>query len=118
MTDKQIDAMIQELEESELDDDNVCVKYRPLKSEVPILINALKMYKASLSDNKMEQVAALFGKKLDEEFEIVLPKGRLKKCKFTADRGLLYYDRISHEWCKNYAHLDWLTRSKAVVVDD
>lgn len=68
--------------------------------------------------NKMQQVAAMFGKKLGEEFEIVTPSGRIRKVKFTADRGSLYYDRIENEWCKNYALLEWMLRGKAVIIDD
>ena len=68
--------------------------------------------------NKMAEVAALFGKELEEEFEIVTPKGRVRTVKFTAEHGLLYYDRIEREWNKNYAYLDWLVRGRAVIVDD
>ena len=71
-----------------------------------------------MAENKMEQVAAMFGKELDEEFRLVMPSGKIKECKFTTDRGLLYYDRIDREWHKNYAHLDWLLRGSAVIVDD
>ena len=70
-----------------------------------------------MSDNKMAEVAALFGKKLNEEFEIVTPAGKVRKVKFTTDRGLLYYDRIEREWNKNFGFLNFLCEGKAVVVD-
>lgn len=66
--------------------------------------------------NKMEQVAALFGKKLGEEFEVKY-ETKTKTWKFD-ERGLLYYDNKEHEWRKNYAYLDFLIRGKAVIVDE
>lgn len=71
-----------------------------------------------MRDNKMEQVAALFGKKLNEEFEIVTPTGKVRKVKFTTDRGLLYYDRIEHEWNKSFGFLNFLCEGEAVIVND
>lgn len=68
--------------------------------------------------NKMEAVAKLFNKKLGEEFEIVTPKGRVRTVKFTAERGLLYYDRIEREWNKNFGYLNFLCEGKAVIVDE
>ena len=68
--------------------------------------------------NKMAQVAALFGKELGEEFVILTPRGKLRKVKFTADRGLLYYDGIECAWNKNFGYLNFLCEGKAVIVDE
>lgn len=69
-------------------------------------------------ENRMAEVAKLFGKQLGEEFEIVTPKGRIRTVKFTAERGLLYYDRIEREWNKNFVFLNFLCEGKAVIVDE
>ena len=74
--------------------------------------------KKSDNKNKMQQVAALFGKKLGEEFSILTPIGKFRKVKFTADRGLLFYDCIERGWHKNYAYLDLLSRGRVVIVYD
>jgi len=71
-----------------------------------------------MAENKMETVAKLFGKKLDEEFKILTPKGRIRKVKFTADRGLLYYDDFEHEWNKNFGFLNFLCEGKAEIIDE
>lgn len=68
-----------------------------------------------MAENKMEQVAALFGKKLGEEFDVRF-NGKLKCLQFDEQRGLLYFD--GNEWRKNYAYLDWLVRGRAVIVDE
>lgn len=65
--------------------------------------------------NKIEVIAQLFGKKPNEEFEIVTPSGKVRKVKFTTDRGLLYYDRIGNEWNKNFGFLNFLCEGKAVI---
>jgi hypothetical protein len=67
--------------------------------------------------NKMGVVAALFGKKLGEKFDVKYRDVKVKTCKFE-ERGLFYYDRIDNEWRKNYAYLDYLIRGKAVIVND
>ena len=71
-----------------------------------------------MAESKMEQVAAMFGKKLGEEFIILTPTGKLRKVKFTANRGLLYYDDFEREWNKNFGFLCFLCEGKAVIVDD
>lgn len=68
-----------------------------------------------MAENKMEQVAKLFGKKLGEEFDVRF-NGKLKYLKFDEQRGLLYFDE--NEWRKNYAYLDWLVRGRGVIVDE
>jgi hypothetical protein len=65
-----INRMIHELEDADIDDDGVCVRYFLYKSDVPILVNALKMYRGFMAENKMEVVAALFGERLNHNFKI------------------------------------------------
>ena len=68
-----------------------------------------------MAENKMAEVAAMFGKKLGEEFDVRF-NGELKCLKFDEQRGLLYFN--GDEWRKNYAYLDWLVRGEAVIVDE
>lgn len=70
-----------------------------------------------MNNNKMAEIAKIFGKELDEEFSILTPRGKIRKVKFTADRGLLYYDNVEHEWNKNFGFLNFLCEGKAVIVD-
>jgi hypothetical protein len=71
-----------------------------------------------MAENKMSQVAEMFGKKLGEEFTV---KGRYKNkihCIFCKD-GLRYHNGVVIEWQKvaDYILTDLLT-GKAVIVDD
>jgi nitroimidazol reductase NimA-like FMN-containing flavoprotein (pyridoxamine 5'-phosphate oxidase superfamily) len=68
-----------------------------------------------MNENRMAEVARLFGKKLGEEFDVRF-NGKLKCLMFDEQRGLLYFN--GDEWRKNYAYLDWLVRGKAVIVDE
>ncbi len=68
-----------------------------------------------MSDNKMAEVAKLFGMKMGDEFDVRF-NGKLKCLKFDEQRGLLYFN--GNEWRKNYAYLDWLVRGKMVIVDE
>jgi hypothetical protein len=117
MTENDIDTMIEELEESEIDDDGVCVRYRPYKREVPILVKALKAYKASLVENKnkMEAIAQLFGKKLGERFTVRTVIGAYCDYIFT-DSGL-YVDNGRLDINDHYCLLKLLL-GEAVIVDD
>lgn len=47
---KAIDQIIAELEVAEVDDDRVCLNYRPYKREAPIIIEALKFYKEHIAE--------------------------------------------------------------------
>lgn len=70
-----------------------------------------------MAENKMEQVAALFGKKLGEEFIVKTRyKGDLK-CKFT-NRGLYYFDECVHFWGNTSSYiLEDLLTGRVVIVD-
>lgn len=46
---KAIDQIIAELEAAEVDDDRVCLKYRPYKDEAQIIIEALRLYKERIT---------------------------------------------------------------------
>ena len=71
-----------------------------------------------MAESKMAAIAQLFGKKFEEEFVILTPRGKLRKVKFTADRGLLYYDGIVQEWSKNFGYLNFLCEGKAKIVEE
>jgi hypothetical protein len=65
--------------------------------------------------NKMEVVAALFGRKLGEEFEV---KDKYKTewhCKFTK-RGLMYLDKTFFDWQESGDYLlQFLLIGEAVI---
>jgi hypothetical protein len=69
-----------------------------------------------MAENKMAEVAKMFGKKLGEEFgikrEIVTNKAR-----FTKD-GLEFYDFLSDQWIGFNKPLQELLTGTAVIVDD
>jgi hypothetical protein len=71
-----------------------------------------------MSENKMQAVAEMFGKKLGEEFIV---KGRYKNkihCIFCKD-GLRYHNGVVIEWQKAaYYILTDLLTGEAVIVDD
>jgi hypothetical protein len=68
--------------------------------------------------NKMKFVAALFGKKLGEEFTVKDKYKTVWHCKFTK-RGLLYLDKTFFDWQESGDYLlQFLLTGKAVIVDD
>jgi hypothetical protein len=125
MTD--VDKIIRELEEADIDDDGVCVRYFPYKSDVLILVNALKMYRGFIAQkqNKMEVVAALFGKRLGEEFKI-------KRFRYSSDgnrltfvnnarfseNGLEIYDTRFEQWRVFSEENREILTGEAVILDD
>jgi hypothetical protein len=68
--------------------------------------------------NKMQAVAEMFGKKLDEEFTV---KDKYKTewhCKFRK-RGLLYLDKTFFDWQESGDYLlQFLLTGRAVIVDE
>lgn len=72
-----------------------------------------------MAENKMEQVAALFGKKLGEEFTMSLRKDKYK-AKFDNERGLIFHENPPYKpvWSTNSAFLRLLLTGEAVIVDD
>lgn len=76
-----------------------------------------KRMSGQMAENKMEQVAQLFNKKLGEEFAV---KDQYKAvfCKFT-EQGLLCLDTAFFVWQKsNDSLLQSLLTGEAVIVDD
>jgi hypothetical protein len=68
-------------------------------------------------NNKMAEVAQLFGKELGEEFTV---KDKYKTewhCKFTK-RGLMYLDKTFFDWQESGDYLlQFLLTGEAVIVD-
>lgn len=115
MTD--VNRMIRELEEADIDDDGACVRYFPYKSDVPILVNALKMYRGFMAENKMEVVAALFGKELGERFTVRYDNC-LFDCKFS-ECGFISYGAYDNPYLDfDTFLLQDLLVGRAVVVND
>jgi hypothetical protein len=71
-----------------------------------------------MAENKMEQVAMMFGKKLGEEFSV---KDKYKTewhCKFTKC-GLLYLDKTFFDWQESGDYLlQFLLTGRAVIVNE
>lgn len=71
-----------------------------------------------MAENKMEQVAALFGKKLGEEFKLLSKYKDKVDCKFTK-RGLMYLDKNFFDWqVSGDILLTDLLTGKAVIIND
>ncbi len=85
--------------------------------EVLALLQELAAKKVD-KPNKMEVVAALFGKELGEEF-VVKDKYKTEwHCKFTM-RGLMYLDKTFFDWQKSGDYLlQFLLTGRAVIVDE
>jgi hypothetical protein len=74
--------------------------------------------KKQLQKNKMEQVAALFGKKLNERFTVRYDGNHLFDCKFT-ECGLISYGAYDNPWLDfDTFMLQDLLVGRAVIVDD
>lgn len=79
-----------------------------------------KKRKEQLQKNKMEIVAALFNKKLDEEFYIVLAGDTLKQkqlCKFTND-GLCVWNDINGWYWDSENVLHEMLTEQAVIINE
>lgn len=70
-----------------------------------------------MTENKMEQVAKLFDKTLDEEFTVEDQYKAKWYCKFTKN-GVMYQDRISFDWQFVGGMLQLLAIGKAVIISD
>ena len=66
-----------------------------------------------MTENKMEQVAALFGKKLGEEFKV---RGAFGEYKAYFDKGGFMVAR-KDLWCANSSLVDLLTGQAEIVED-
>jgi len=71
-----------------------------------------------MAENKMAEVAKLFGKKLGEEFTLMSKYKDKIDCKFTK-RGLMYLDKNFFDWqVSGDILLTDLLTGKAVIVDE
>jgi hypothetical protein len=69
-----------------------------------------------MNENKMEQVAALFGKKLGEEFSV---KYQISKYKWCIEYHLAFTDKgLTHYGKSKDVILRQLLTGQAVIVDD
>ena len=66
--------------------------------------------------NQMAQVAAMFGKKLGEEFFVRLKSGTGDTCKFT-NNGLFMFS-INDRWVVNDRYLRRLLTGEAEIVEE
>ncbi len=69
-----------------------------------------------MAENKMAEVAQLFGKKLGEKFKII-HMSVTNTVKFTAD-GLEIYDGILKKWIISSGLLEALLTGEAVIIND
>lgn len=68
-----------------------------------------------MTENKMEAVAKLFGKKLGEKF--AARYGVIQTCQFTLN-GLELYDSYIKEWVEEEFWLKYLLTGEAEIVGD
>ena len=74
-------------------------------------------YESLTTENRMEAVAKLFGKKLGEEFTVEDKYKAEWHCKFTKN-GVMYQDRITFNWHIIGGMLQSLVTGKSVIVDE
>lgn len=78
-------------------------------------------YKTLTSENKMEQVAAMFGKELGEEFTVkhmsIINMSIINKVKLTDD-GLEVYDSFLDNWIISSDLLEGVLTGQLVIVDE
>ena len=67
-----------------------------------------------MAENKMTEVAALFGKRLGEEFKVKCQAGDVILCRFSEKR-LWYWQ---HDWFISDNVLVQLIAGEAVIVDE
>lgn len=73
---------------------------------------------AKMAENKMAEVAKLFGKELGEEFTVNDKYKTEWHCKFTK-RGLLYLDKTFFDWQESGDYLlQFLLVGKAVIINE
>lgn len=71
-----------------------------------------------MAENKMAEVAKLFGKNLGEEFSGKDKYKAVWHCKFTK-RGLMYLDKTFFDWQESGDYLlQFLLTGEVVIVDD
>jgi hypothetical protein len=70
-----------------------------------------------MAENKMEQIAQLFGKKLGEEFRVVSDDGLDCICRFDENKILEVKD-MHGRWTQNYSVLSELLIGRDEIVED
>lgn len=70
-----------------------------------------------MAENKMAQVAEMFGKKLGEEFKVYYKCRETLKCKITDDGLYFYYDAYRRWWGDSGLLIE-LLKGEAVIVDE
>ena len=70
-----------------------------------------------MAENKMEQVAAMFGKKLGEEFRVQNSQGRGSAVMF-CEEGVMTRPGLHHTWFNNKFLLNDLLTGEAVIVNE
>lgn len=69
-----------------------------------------------MAENKMAEVAALLGVKLDEEFIVYNEYRKNMTCKIT-EKGLFFYHGSYDAWWQDSGLLSELITGEAVIVD-
>ncbi|BAL83541.1 hypothetical protein SELR_18330 [Selenomonas ruminantium subsp. lactilytica TAM6421] len=84
-----------------------------------VLAGALEIVQRHCDEtpNKMEGIAALFGKRLGEEFKVYHKCRETLKCKIT-DNGLSFYYDAYGRWWEDSGLLIELLKGEAVIVDE
>ena len=70
-----------------------------------------------MAENKMAEVAALLGVKLDEEIIVYDEYRKKMTCKIT-EKGLFFYHSSYDAWWQDSGLLSELITGEAVIVDD
>jgi hypothetical protein len=72
-----------------------------------------------MAENKMSQIAKMYGKKLGEEFKVKCTTGKIIQCRFSK-KGLWYQeiDQWNHNWFITDMLIAQLIRGEAVIVDE
>ena len=67
--------------------------------------------------NRMKEIAAMFGKELEEEF-VIQDAYRYRMTAKFSEEGLLVYHVVGREWQNNHYWLNELLAGKVVIIDD
>jgi hypothetical protein len=80
-----------------------------------------KKLETGLTQNKMEAVAALFGKKIGEEFRVVSDNGLSCICRFD-ENNILEFKDMRGRWIQNhainYVMIGELLKGRAEIVEE
>jgi len=71
-----------------------------------------------MNENKMPEVARLFGKKMNEPFHIESNVHKVKSWVRFNESGMQYYDEVCQRWYPTDGFLKEIITGRAVIVDD